>query len=128
MMGFVRHADLKISFRKLVNNIVLSPHYRHSHYSSYPKHFDKSFELTLAVWDRMFGMQHIPEPGESFAFGLGSESKEHRSTFGLHMLPLRKIVRLSGLGRAEVLPHVATPVRFGTAQLEITSRQKDRAA
>jgi len=82
----------------------------------------------LVIWGKMFGMLHISEPDESFAFGLSSESNNYQSTCGLYVLPLRDIGRLLGLGRVQVLPHAATPVRFGTAQLGIVSRQKDHIA
>jgi len=128
MMDFVRHTHLKVSFGNLINKVILCPHYHQLHHSANPKHFDKNFGLMLSIWDRIFGTLHKPEPDESFAFGLGSESEEYRSTFGLYVLPLRKIGRLLGLGRVEVLPHAATPAQFGTAQLGITSRQKDHVA
>ena len=128
MMDFVRHTHLKISFGNLLNKVVLCPHYHQLHHSANPKHFDKNFGLMLSIWDRMFGTLHIPEPNESFAFGLGSESKEYQSTFGLYVLPLRKIGRLLGLGCVEAMPCAATPAQFGTAQLGINSRQKDHVA
>ncbi len=128
MMDFVRHTHLKISFGPLVNKIILCPHYHQLHHSTNPKHFDKNFGLMLSIWDRIFGTLHAPEPNESFAFGLGSESEEYQSTFGLYVLPLRKIGRLLGWERAQALPHAAAPVHFGTAQLGITSRQKDHVA
>ncbi len=128
MMDFVRHTHLKVSFGTMINNIILCPHYHQLHHSTNPKHFDKNFGLMLSVWDRIFGTLHVPEPNESFAFGLGSESEEYQSTFGLYVLPLRKIGRLLGLGRVTALPHAATPAQFGTAQLGITSRQRDHVA
>lgn len=79
----------------------------------------------LSIWDRMFGTLHAPEPNESLSFGLGAESKEYQSTFGLYVLPLRKTGRLLRLRPAEALPHAATSVQFGTAQLGLTSRQRD---
>jgi len=82
----------------------------------------------IVIWGRMFGTLHISEPDESFAFGLSSESNNYQSTCRLYVLPLRDIGRLLGLGRVQVLPHAATPVRFSTAQLGIISRQKDRIA
>ncbi len=128
MMDFVRHTHLKISFGPLMNQLVLCPHYHQLHHSTNPKHFDKNFGLMLPIWDRMFGTLHVPEPNESFSFGLGSESKEYQSAFGLYVLPLRKIGRLLRLKRAAAPPHAVAPVQFGTAQLEITSRQRDHAA
>ncbi len=124
MMDFVRHTHLKISFGSLVNRVILCPHYHQLHHSDNPKHFDKNFGLMLSVWDRLFGTLHIPEPNESFSFGLGSESKEYQSSFGLYVLPLRKIGRLLRPRRV----HAATPARLGTAQLGIISRHEDHVA
>ena len=128
MMDFVRHTHLKISFGSLINQIILCPHYHQLHHSTNPKHFDKNFGLMLSIWDRMFGTLHVPEPDESFSFGLGSESEEYQSSFGLYILPLRKIGRLLSLNRAEALPHAVAPAQFGAAQLGITSCQKDHVA
>ena len=128
MMDFVRHTHLKISFGPVVNSIILCPHYHQLHHSTNPKHFDKNFGLMLPIWDRMFGTQHVPEPGESFSFGLGAEGKEYQSTVALYILPLRKIARLLGLGHAKALPGAAPPAQLGTAQLGLTSRQQDHAA
>ena len=128
MLDFVRHTHLRISFGPLMNSVLLCPHYHQLHHSTNPKHFDKNFGLMLSVWDRVFGTLHVPEPNESFAFGLGSESGEYQSAFGLYVLPLRKIGRLLGWKRAEALPHAAAPAQFGTDPLGITSRQKDHVA
>lgn len=128
MMDFVRHTHLKISFGPVVNNVILCPHYHQLHHSTNPKHFDKNFGLMLSVWDRMFGTLHVPEPNESFLFGLGAESQEYRSAAALYILPLRKIGRLLGLGRPEALPSAAPPAQLGTAQLRLTSRHQDHAA
>ncbi len=128
MMDFVRHTHLKISFGPLVNNIILCPHYHQLHHSTNPKHFDKNFGLMLSIWDKMFGTLHVPEPEESFSFGLGAESKEYRSTMALYVLPLRKIGRLLGLGRAGALPVAAAPDQLGASHLGITSRQQDHVA
>lgn len=127
MMDFVRHTHLKISFGNVVNKVILCPHYHQLHHSTNPKHFDKNFGLMLSVWDRMFGTLHVPEPNESFSFGLGAESKEYQSALGLYILPLRKIGRLLGLGRAPAASH-ATSAPLGTAPLGITPHHQDHAA
>lgn len=128
MMDFVRHTHLKISFGPLMNQIILCPHYHQLHHSTNPKHFDKNFGLMLSIWDRIFGTLHVPEPDESFSFGLGSESEEYRSPFGLYVLPLRKIGRLLRSEPPEALPQAAVPVQFNATQLRITSRQRDHVA
>lgn len=128
MMDFVRHTHLKVSFGPLINNVILCPHYHQLHHSTNPRHFDKNFGLMLSIWDRMFGTLHVPEPNESFSFGLGHESKEYQSSFGLYVLPLWKIGRLLGLGHAKAPPHAASPVQLGTAHRSLTSRQQDHVA
>ncbi len=125
MMDFVRHTHLKVSFGGLVNGIILCPHYHQLHHSTNPKHFDKNFGLMLSIWDRMFGTLHVPEPGESFSFGLGHESREYQSAAGLYVLPLRKIARLLGFGHAGALSHAILPTRLDTTQLGIESRRQD---
>ncbi len=114
MMDFVRHTHLKVSFGKLINGIILCPHYHQLHHSTNPKHFDKNFGLMLSIWDRMFGTLHIPEPAENFSFGLGLESRDYQSTVGLYILPLRKIARLLGFGRREALPDLASQTQTQT--------------
>lgn len=110
MMDFVRHTHLKVSFGKLLNGVILCPHYHQLHHSTNPKHFDKNFGLMLSIWDRMFGTLHVPDPDESFSFGLGHESREYQSTAGLYVLPLRKIARLMGFGQTEALPQSIPPI------------------
>lgn len=124
MMDFVRHTHLRVSFGKVVNAVILCPHYHQLHHSMNPKHFDKNFGLMLSVWDRMFGTLVVPEPDESFSFGLGQEGDEYQSISGLLILPLRKMGRLLGLGRPTLPPQMA-----GSAvQLGIESHPQDRAA
>ena len=112
MMDFVRHTHLKISFGRLMNAIVLCPHYHQLHHSTNPKHYDKNFGLMLSVWDRLFGTLSVPEPNESFSFGLGREGDEYQSTSGLFLLPLRKMAWQLGLRRPA---HVPAATRSGDA-------------
>lgn len=93
MMDFVRHTHFKLSFGWL-NAIILCPHYHQLHHSNHPKHWDKNFGLMLSVWDRMFGTLVVPEPDESFTFGLANgEHLEYRSVIALYVLPLVKMYR-----------------------------------
>ncbi len=95
MMDFVRHTHLKISFGRILNQIILCPHYHQLHHSIDPKHYDRNFGLMMPVWDRLFGTLAIPEPNESFAFGLSDrEHDEYQSLPGLYILPLRKMARM----------------------------------
>ncbi len=82
-----------------MNAIILCPHYHQLHHSTNPKHYDKNFGLMLSIWDRIFGTLSVPEPNESFSFGLGREGDEYQSTTGLFLLPLRKMGWRLGLRR-----------------------------
>ncbi len=125
MMDFVRHTHLKISFGKFLNAIILCPHYHQLHHSANPKHYDKNFGLMLSVWDKMFGTLFVPEPDESFSFGLADrEHDEYQSMSGLYILPLRKMGRLMGLGRSrEAPPRRALP----PSQLGVEPGRQGRA-
>ena len=124
MMDFVRHTHLKISFGKAVNAVILCPHYHQLHHSTNPKHYDKNFGLMLSIWDRMFGTLFVPEPQESFSFGLGREGDEYQSTTGLLILPLRKMGRRLGIGRSKARSETLRPA----AQLSMESHQQDSVA
>jgi sterol desaturase/sphingolipid hydroxylase (fatty acid hydroxylase superfamily) len=88
-----RHTHYKISFGKLMDKIVISPHYHQLHHSAAPKHFDKNFGSTLAIWDRLFGTFCAPEPGENFVFGLSDEENvDYRSCLRLYLVPLQKLL------------------------------------
>ncbi len=94
MMDFVRHTHLKLSFGRVLDRILLSPHYHQLHHSIAEKHWDKNYGLALSVWDRLFGTLVVPEPDEDFVFGLTkNEHEEYQSVVRLHVLPVRKILR-----------------------------------
>jgi sterol desaturase/sphingolipid hydroxylase (fatty acid hydroxylase superfamily) len=93
MMDFVRHTHLPISFG-VIDHVVISPHYHQLHHSTAKKHWDKNFGLMFSVWDRMFGTLGVPEPKETFKFGLIERDRhEYQSLYGLWILPLKKMGR-----------------------------------
>ena len=94
MMDFVRHTHFKISFGKL-NNLILCPHWHQLHHSTDPRHYDKNFGLLFSFWDRVFGTLCVPEPNESFKFGLvDRDVRDYQSLNGLYILPLKKMWRV----------------------------------
>lgn len=125
MMDFVRHTHLRISFGKVVNAVILCPHYHQLHHSTDPRHYDKNFGLMLSVWDRLFGTLYVPEPNERFSFGLGREGDEYQSVTGLFILPLRKMARQLGLGGRSEAPANA---KLPAAQIGIEARRQDSVA
>ena len=100
MMDFVRHTHLKLSYGRHLSLVLLSPHYHQLHHSVDERHWDKNFGLSLSIWDRMFGTLVVPEPDESFVFGLtGNEHDEYQSLYRLHFVPLWKIAERLGIAR-----------------------------
>ncbi len=94
MMDFVRHTHLRISFGRVVNAVLLCPHYHQLHHSTDPRHYDRNFGLMLSVWDRLFGTLAVPEPNERFAFGLADrEADDYQSLRGLYLLPVSRMGR-----------------------------------
>ena len=112
MMDFVRHTHLKLSYGRVLDGVLLSPHYHQLHHSVAQKHWDKNFGLTLIVWDRLFGTMAKPEPDETFVFGLtDDEAAEYQSLYRLHVLPLKKMAR-----RAHRAIHRHRPARVSQSK------------
>ncbi|MCJ2005693.1 sterol desaturase family protein [Methylobacterium sp. J-092] len=108
MMDFVRHTHFKISFGKL-NNLILCPHWHQLHHSTNPRHYDKNFGLLFSFWDRVFGTLCVPEPNESFKFGLvDRDVRDYQSLNGLYILPLKKMWRVV---KRRLKPRRAAPIQ-----------------
>lgn len=88
--GVLRHSPAWVSYGRRVERWLISPAMHQIHHSDAPRHFDKNFGGTLAVWDRWFGTLYIPEGRERLSFGLGAEQSEYRSLFALYWTPLRR--------------------------------------
>ncbi len=124
MMDFVRHTHLKVSFGKVLNNIILCPHYHQLHHSINPKHYDKNFGLMLSVWDNLFGTLSRPAQNEDFAFGLiNNEHAEYHSLSGLYLLPLKKIARMA---RRRIRHSDSEPVEAAYEQVGPVPRTAER--
>lgn len=110
MMDFVRHTHMKVTYGKWLNLIFICPHYHQLHHSVDPKHYDHNFGLAFAFWDRLFGTLMVPEPDESFEFGLiDREAEDYRSFAKLHIVPLQKIYRIfNGKIRSHAPKHIET--------------------
>lgn len=98
MMDFIRHTHYKISFGRVLNQVVLCPHYHQLHHSVAPQHWDKNFGLMLAIWDRMFGTLAVPDHDEDFVFGLtDDEHRDYRGCWRLYSMPFVKIYRMAAI-------------------------------
>jgi len=49
MLDMIRHTHLPMAFGRVVNGIVLCPHWHQLHHSAKAKHYDRNFGLMLSV-------------------------------------------------------------------------------
>lgn len=101
--GLALHFPYALSFGWF-DRIIVSPRCHHAHHSIDPKHYNTNFSISLMIWDWMFGTLYLPEPGESFQYGLANhEEVQYRSVISAYLLPFVKAVRLLMRRKAQEL-------------------------
>lgn len=71
LLTHLQHSHLWITFGPRWGRYLLSPAHHQVHHSADPRHFDRNFGSTLAMFDRLFGTLHVPTPRrEALRFGL----------------------------------------------------------
>ena len=66
----LRHTHIWLSYGPVLEHILISPAQHQVHHSIDPKHFNKNYGQTFAIWDWMFGSLYIPKGREELTFGL----------------------------------------------------------
>ncbi|MBX3021354.1 MAG: sterol desaturase family protein [Bdellovibrionales bacterium] len=51
----LRHSHIPLSFGRRIETVLISPFQHQIHHSRHPRHFNKNFGVSLALWDRLFG-------------------------------------------------------------------------
>jgi sterol desaturase/sphingolipid hydroxylase (fatty acid hydroxylase superfamily) len=69
--GLFIHSDTRISFGA-GRAFVADGRYHRIHHSERPEHHNKNFAAFLPLWDRLFGTQYQPAPGEYPTVGLAA--------------------------------------------------------
>lgn len=91
--GTLRHSPVWVSFGPRIENWLISPAQHQIHHSDDPRHFDRNFGGSLAIWDRMFGTLYVTSSTrEDIKFGLGSETRFYESLWDLYCRPLHRII------------------------------------
>ncbi len=86
----LRHSHVKWHWGKHLEKWVISPVQHQIHHSTNPRHFDKNFGTTLAIWDRLLGSLVISQKGQSIRFGLGNHQKTHTHLADAYFRPLKE--------------------------------------
>lgn len=68
--GALRHSHIWLDFGPVFDRIFISPAQHQIHHSLAPRHHDKNYGLTLAIWDWMFGTLYVPSEREKLSFGV----------------------------------------------------------
>lgn len=89
-----QHSHIWISFGPILERVFISPAQHQVHHSIEPKHYNKNYGQTLAIWDWMFGSLYITAPNEVVTFGLSDEADAPLMTHRLWPIlwsPLRRM-------------------------------------
>lgn len=62
--GNFLHSPIRFNFGRFGRLIFADNVYHRIHHSVEHRHFDKNFATAFTLWDRLFGTQYIPAPGE----------------------------------------------------------------
>lgn len=92
--GVLRHSPAWVSYGPKIERWLISPAMHQIHHSSDPKHWDKNMGGGLAIWDRMGGTLYVPEGREELQFGIGSETKDYETLYGIYVEPVIKASRI----------------------------------
>ena len=93
------HSHIWISFGPVLERIVISPAQHQIHHSIHPRHFNRNYGQTLALWDWMFGTLYLIREREEVTFGLEGPAEAPLMTQRLGPMlidPLRRLFRPAG--------------------------------
>lgn len=86
----LRHSHVWVSYGRALEHLLISPAQHQIHHSDDPRHHDRNFGSTLAIWDWLGGSLYVPRGREAIRFGLPPELQNHRPTVVSVLLsPLR---------------------------------------
>jgi sterol desaturase/sphingolipid hydroxylase (fatty acid hydroxylase superfamily) len=102
----LRHSSVWFSFGPRLERWLISPAQHQIHHSDDPKHFDRNFGGTLAIWDRLFGTLYTTgRKREIITYGLGDETRDYDSLYALYAVPIAKAAKQLGWRSAATPAH-----------------------
>jgi sterol desaturase/sphingolipid hydroxylase (fatty acid hydroxylase superfamily) len=90
-----RHSHILIRFPKWIEYLIQSPAFHIVHHSDLPQHRNKNLGNWTTVWDRIFGTLYVPQPKESYRFGIGDEllERSHKSLIGIYFWQTGRVLK-----------------------------------
>lgn len=90
----LHHSHVWISFGPVIERFLISPAQHQIHHSVAPRHFNKNFGQTLAVWDWLFGSLYVIRDREEIVFGLNEEAEAPLMTQRIDLVLIDPVRRL----------------------------------
>jgi sterol desaturase/sphingolipid hydroxylase (fatty acid hydroxylase superfamily) len=107
----LQHSHVWIAFTGMWGWLLLSPAHHQIHHSRDPRHFNKNFGSSLALFDWAFGTLYIPsKERERLTFGADEINADHNTLTGGLCGPIRAVVaRLGAIGGRRPAAPTAPP-------------------
>ena len=84
----LRHSHIAIHYWRWLENILISPAQHQIHHSVEPRHFNKNYGATIALWDKLANSHCYSEPQHPLNFGLNKkQSASEHSLYNLYLAP-----------------------------------------
>ncbi|MBN8845275.1 MAG: sterol desaturase family protein [Sphingomonadales bacterium] len=94
LFSYLQHTHLWISFSGRAGRWLLSPAHHQVHHSVDPRHHDRNFGSTIAIFDRLFGTLYIPAAKrEALRFGVDGIAYDPHSPQGAVLHPFLDAAR-----------------------------------
>jgi len=104
----LRHSHIWLSYGPVLSRIFISPAQHQIHHSVDPKHSNKNYGFTFAIWDVLFRSLYVPRTREALTFGVpGSNPRDFASVWKMYRLPFVKAFR--GLRRQPPVGYAPSP-------------------
>jgi sterol desaturase/sphingolipid hydroxylase (fatty acid hydroxylase superfamily) len=88
LLTHLHHSHMWIPFTGKLGRILLSPAHHQTHHSADPKHYNRNFGNTLALFDWAAGTLHVPaKKREYLTFGAGSLPYNPHTVTGTLVMP-----------------------------------------
>ena len=88
LLTYLQHSHLWMSFTGLAGKLLVSPAHHQIHHSTDPRHHNRNFGATLAIWDWLFGTLHTPKrTREPLRFGVDGLGYDPHGLKGALLMP-----------------------------------------
>lgn len=95
-LAVFHHSHIWLSYGPVLERVLISPAQHQIHHSRDPRHHNRNFGTTLALWDWMFGTLYVIRAREELVIGLDAEADAPLMTHRLGPVlldPLKRMIR-----------------------------------